>query len=45
MAERPPTIEFEDIPLDQARRMSRGPPWTLNPITPSMIAGVMGDRL
>jgi hypothetical protein len=25
MAERPPTIEFEDMPLDQARGMSRGP--------------------
>jgi hypothetical protein len=25
MAQRPPTIEFEDVPLDEARRMSRGP--------------------
>lgn len=25
MARRPPTIEFEDVPLDEARRMSRGP--------------------
>jgi hypothetical protein len=25
MAQRNPSIEFEDIPLDNARRMSRGP--------------------
>jgi len=25
MAEHPPTFEFEDIPLEEARRMSRGP--------------------
>jgi hypothetical protein len=25
MAEQPPPIQFEDIPLDQARRMGRGP--------------------
>ena len=25
MAQQPPTIEFEDVPLDEARRMSRGP--------------------
>jgi hypothetical protein len=25
MAERPPTIAFEDIPLEEARRMGRGP--------------------
>ena len=25
MAQRPPTIEFEDVLLDEARRMSRGP--------------------
>jgi hypothetical protein len=25
MAQRPPTIAFEDVPLDVARRMSRGP--------------------
>ena len=25
MAERPPAIQFEDVPLDEARRMSRGP--------------------
>ena len=25
MTERPPTIEFEDVPLDEARRMSPGP--------------------
>jgi hypothetical protein len=25
MAQQPPTIEFEDIPLHEARRMSRGP--------------------
>jgi hypothetical protein len=25
MAQQPPTIEFEDVPLDQARRMTRGP--------------------
>jgi hypothetical protein len=25
MAQRAPTIEFEDVPLDEARRMSRGP--------------------
>ena len=25
MAKRPPTIEFEDVPLDEGRRMSRGP--------------------
>jgi hypothetical protein len=25
MAEHPPTIQFEDVPLDQARRMGRGP--------------------
>jgi hypothetical protein len=25
MAQRSPTIEFEDVPLDEARRMSRGP--------------------
>jgi hypothetical protein len=25
MAEQPPSIQFEDVPLDQARRMGRGP--------------------
>ena len=25
MAEQPPTIQFEDVPLDEARRMGRGP--------------------
>ena len=25
MAERPPAIQFEDVPLDEARRMGRGP--------------------
>jgi hypothetical protein len=25
MAEQPPSFQFEDVPLDQARRMSRGP--------------------
>jgi hypothetical protein len=25
MAQRSPTIEFEDVPLDEARRMTRGP--------------------
>jgi hypothetical protein len=25
MAQRSPTIEFEDVPLDEARRMGRGP--------------------
>jgi hypothetical protein len=25
MAEQPPPIQFEDVPLDEARRMSRGP--------------------
>ena len=25
MALQPPTIEFEDVPLDEARRMTRGP--------------------
>jgi len=25
MAQQSPTIEFEDVPLDEARRMSRGP--------------------
>jgi hypothetical protein len=25
VAHQPPTIEFEDVPLDEARRMSRGP--------------------
>jgi hypothetical protein len=25
MAEPPPPIQIEDVPLDQARRMSRGP--------------------
>jgi hypothetical protein len=25
MAQQPPTIEFQDIPLDEARRMGRGP--------------------
>jgi len=25
MTQQPPTIEFEDVPLDEARRMSRGP--------------------
>ncbi len=25
MAEHPPPIQFEDVPLDQARRMGRGP--------------------
>ena len=25
MAERSPIIAFEDVPLDEARRMSRGP--------------------
>jgi hypothetical protein len=25
MTQQPPMIEFEDIPLDEARRMSRGP--------------------
>jgi hypothetical protein len=25
MAQQPPMIEFEDLPLDEARRMSRGP--------------------
>ena len=25
MAEQPPSIQFEDVPLDEARRMSRGP--------------------
>ena len=25
MAEQPPTVEFEDIPLEEARLMSRGP--------------------
>jgi hypothetical protein len=25
VVQRPPTIEFEDVPLDEARRMSRGP--------------------
>ncbi len=25
MAEQPPSIRFEDVPLDEARRMSRGP--------------------
>jgi hypothetical protein len=24
VAQRPPTIEFDDVPLDEARRMSRG---------------------
>jgi hypothetical protein len=25
MAQQPPTIAFEDVPLDEARRMGRGP--------------------
>jgi hypothetical protein len=25
MADQPPSFQFEDVPLDQARRMSRGP--------------------
>jgi hypothetical protein len=25
MAEPPPPIQFEDVPLDEARRMGRGP--------------------
>jgi hypothetical protein len=25
MAEQPPSLQFEDVPLDEARRMSRGP--------------------
>jgi hypothetical protein len=25
MAEQPPSFPFEDVPLDEARRMSRGP--------------------
>jgi hypothetical protein len=25
MAEQPPSFQFEDVPLDEARRMSRGP--------------------
>ncbi len=25
MAEQPPSVQFEDVPLDEARRMSRGP--------------------
>jgi hypothetical protein len=25
MAEQPPSVQFEDVPLDDARRMSRGP--------------------
>jgi hypothetical protein len=25
MAEQPPNFQFEDVPLDEARRMGRGP--------------------
>ena len=25
MAEQPPSFRFEDVPLDEARRMGRGP--------------------
>jgi hypothetical protein len=25
MPQRPPTVEFDDVPLDEARRLSQGP--------------------
>ena len=35
MAQQPPPIHFEDIPLAQARTMGRGPGWTQSSTTPS----------